>query len=480
MKKLIIGVFCFLGCFVTTAWGCIASGPIRGMYEVRDGQVYYEQSYKSGPVLVEGADATTLNYVSEGLRDGERKKFFSDYVLDKDHVYFQGGILKGIDPAEAVLLWQYFDDVVLIDGLEKIIDSVEKHAADKEGEQHGAYLKGGTLVYYSARLLEGVDGENFDRMPLHEKGHNFFRDNYMQDDQHIYLYGKRVAGDAKTAAEIGYGYYADAKHLYFRGEVLQGALPDAFEVKGVFVISNGSVYYRAQQLKLDAGSFEVLRYIDGRAISIVACGGTVYAGSFVKDKNGVYALHVTGELNRLNVVADAGVSGVYAYRERVWSGYRWGGSVFYRDGETLYFFNSVAEGSGSLESFLGGDAETFGVYAVLKEEVIFRDKAGFYVAKRYFGGNGLSKVANGDAKLVCLEDDHLCLISDGTLYYVFNDGRVEQVQASVLQDAQDDTGKRAELERKRMESLKKINVEREQLKVDDIPKGSFFQRSYRL
>ena len=420
MKKILIFVCCFLGYFVSAWASCIEDGPVQGSYQARDGQVFYRPAGKphdqSDFVLVEGADAASIAHL-DGKPPSTNKWYFSDYVLDKNHVYYQGRVLAGINPAQAAFLNQRFGQIALIDGLDQYVSREDMNKRD-------GYLKDAERVYYYGRLLEGANGADFEWLPFYQSVRHSDHD-YARDDQHIYLYGQKVAGDAKTAHEIGYGYYSDAKHIYFRGEILQGALPDVFVIQGVFVISNGHIYYRAKQLALDADTFQVLKYING--IPISGCGATTYAGSFVMDRHGNYALHVTGELTRLNdaEATDSNSPTAYAYQEHVRS--QSGRMSFYKDGHSIYFFKNVAQGSGNLETLFGGDTPTFDTYAALNRRVVFRDKTGFYLPGRYFGP-ALSKVVNGQARLVCLETEHLCLLTEDTLYYAFDNGTVEQVQ----------------------------------------------------
>jgi len=458
---------------------------------------------------VEGADTASLAGL-DGRPPSTNKLHFSDYALDKNHVYYQGHVLAGINPAQVTFLGQRFGQIVLIDGLDQYVAREDRSKSD-------GYLKDAERVYYYGRLLEGANGAYFEWLPFYQSVRDSDHD-YARDDQHIYLYGQKVAGDAKTAHEIGYGYYSDAKHIYFRGEILQGALPDAFVIHGVFVISNGHIYYRTKPLALDVDTFQVLKHIDGG--SIQSCGQSTYAGSFVMDRHGIYALHVTGELTRLNgaETTNSNSPTAYAYQERVRSKSGGAGSTFYKDGHSIYFFDSVAKGSGNLENLLEGDTPTFDAYAVFNRAVVFRDKTGFYLSGRYLYGPALSKVVNGQARLVCLETDHLCLLTEDTLYYVFDDGTVEQVQvdAENLQCIQKDAsvppslaesagmcfdrsyfynrGERkpmysggyeealpyvltaADLEERRRLSFSKLQVERKPLLMEEKPEDGAFRR----
>ena len=511
-KNGILFIYCFiLG--ISPAWACSAVGADRGWYVVRDGQVYFNPDKGNKSVLIEEIDIATLENMDQRFpnSDEERKLYFSDYVADKNHVYYRGRILEGMNPAQREFLSQRFDQIALVDGLDKYVSYEDRQRWD-------GYLKDNKYVYYYGRLLEGANGEYFKWLPLY-KDHNRNGNDYTHDNQHIYLYGQKVAGDPNTALELDYGYYLDATHIYFHGEVLEGATPDAFEYKGVFIISNGHVYYRSQQLPLEADSFEVLKYLDGHPI--ISCGGTTYAGSFVKDRNGIYALYVTGELDKLNVAetTDASAPEAYAHKEyvRPKDGF---GSLFYKDRQTLYFFDNTAKESGNLENLYDGDSKTFEAYAVLNSKIVFRDKTGIYLSGRdYFSSHNFIKLIHGEAKLVCLEADYLCLLDGNKLYHVYDNGAISYravdarwlqcIQAGQqipdtptintangicfdynriynktdLQWMQGDTSKLRpyaetpeELEQKRIDSLEKIKIEQKPLLIEEKPENGDLQR----
>lgn len=550
MKKILVLACCFFS-YLMPAWGCIASGPVRGTYEIKDGQVFYSKPYdRNNLVFIETADATSLTYLNgEGPSTYEEMKwYFTDYVLDNNHVYYQGQVLEGINPAQAVLLEQRFDQIVLI-------DSIDQYVSQENRKKLDGYLKDNERVYYYGQLLQGVNGAHFGWLPFYNGNHRRYNHDYAHDDQHIYLYGQKVAGDAKTAQEISYGYYLDANHIYFRGEVLEGATPDAFELKGVFIISNGHVYYQGKQLPLDVSSFEVLKNVHGNPI--IGCGGTTYAGSFIKDHNGIYLLQASGDLKRLEGVdaatfkIDEGENWA-ADKQQMYLYWKSGNTVeisalklkpqqayleniklddlrviaFYKDDHSLYLSRMSASGAKNLEDLLKGDAKTFGIYAALLRAVIFRDKTGFYLARvtSYPRDAELIKVVNGNAKLVCLEANHLCLLSGNMLYYIFDDGTVEQtpVYGKDLQCIQGNRllptsldmrtsegkamcfdrryfynrGEREEmysggydealsyavtaeqLEQKRVESLKRVNIEHKPLSIEEKPENDVFNRWY--
>lgn len=528
MKKLWL-LLCSFVWGMPLVWACSAATPDRGWYKIENGQVFYQQSCQNSWLLLEGADAASLlsiDWYSYGVyaelaaehgvelssRDPYKPLYFSDYVSDVNHVYYQGHVLEGLNPSQVVFLWQRFDEMVLI-------DSVNQYFSNNDWNREDGYLKDNEYVFYNGQLLAGANGASFEWLPFYRREYSLYSD-YARDDHHIYMYGKKVAGDPLTAYEIGYGYYLDDQHIYFRGGVLEGALPDDFKLMGVFIISNGHVYYRAEQLALDAASFQVLKYIEGS--SVIGCGGTTYGGSFVQDQNGVYALDVAGTLTRLHQIEENDLDGqaVYVHKEIVWP-IRGAASVFYTDGHIYYFFSNTAKGSGTLEGLLAGDSATFDTYAALTCRIVFHDQTGVYISGRYFGQT-LVKVVSGDVLLMCLEAEHLCLLSDDVLYYVFDDGTVEQMQVNAqdLQCVQSDAllspslaahtsqgmcfdrdyfynrGERqamyaggyeealayamtAEtLEEKRLESLRSINVKREPLLIETKPEDGSFTRWY--
>lgn len=119
-----------------------------------------------------------------------------------------------------------------------LIDGLNQYFSDGDWNKADGYLKDNEHVFYNGQLLTGANGASFKWLPSYGRGYSLSFD-YARDDQHIYMYGQKVAGNPLTAYEIGYGYYLDDQHIYFRGDVLEGALPDDFKFMGVFIISNG-------------------------------------------------------------------------------------------------------------------------------------------------------------------------------------------------------------------------------------------------
>lgn len=212
---------------------------------------------------------------------------------------------------------------------------------------------------------------------------------------------------------------------------------------------------------------------------IVGCGGTTYGGNLVKDRYGVYMVYSSGEMKKINVgdpasfIVDdrtnwaADKTQLYyihrlsrqfddeikifalqlnpqkVYQEDIQLDDR-KVVTLYRDGYAIYSFDSYNKSIAEVKSFedlLDVDAQTFEIYAALWRGVVFRDKTGLYFASVTNGSNNqnnqnLMMVMSRDAKLVCLEAKYLCLLSDDTLYYVFDDGTVKQTQISNPNDLQ--------------------------------------------
>lgn len=419
MKKILLFIFCFLE-FTSPVWACSPAPLEHGDYEIKGGQVYYIPHLEETPRFqVEGVDIATLSYIdgTEHFKfDDARSHFYGDYIKDAHHVYYQGKVVEGVDPAHAKLTMQppYFNPV-LFDGLEPPFFHWE------DTRKNGGYLSGQNQVYYFGRLVDGANGKHFNRLPAYAHPNGIGKD-YMRDDRHIYLYGQKMAGDPKTAKELGYGYYLDANHLYFRGKVLEGALPDAFGHQGLFIISNGHVYFRDQQLALDADSFQILKEVQ---VWGIGCG-LAYEASFVQDRSGIYLVYVNGQLARMDVLepTEQETQAFYASNEMIYDPEGNGATAtsFYRNGQSIYFLGTDAKNSGSLESLFAGDAKTFEVYAGLGRSVIFRDKTGFYLSE-----GELIKIAEGAMELKCLGAKHICLANQNALYYVFDDGTIQKI-----------------------------------------------------
>lgn len=252
---------------------------------------------------------------------------------------------------------------------------------------------------------------------------------------------------------------------------------------------------------------------------VIGCGGSTYAGSFIRDHNGFYALHVTGELTQLNEVTDK----AYAYYESVKPRRGWGGITLYKDNQHIYFFNNTVKDSGSFEKLFGGDTKTFEPYAGFEKLVVFRDKTGIYFPKASWKEDELIRIVDHEAQMVCMEEEYLCLLRRNTLYYVFGDRTIKQVQVDgdrlgcISQEKAlsvplssymakggcfdyryfyDQKGERyainsdkyyelrpyviktKELEQKRLDSLEKVSIKQEPLLMDEKPESDDFERWY--
>lgn len=477
MKKILILLYCFIF-GITPAWACSYFTP-HGRYEVREGQVYYQHDRESASMLVDGADITTFVGVgaySDDATELEKKWNFTDYASDANHVFYRGKLLEGIDPTTSVLLEENMLNVYITEGMERL-------------SRDDGYLKDDDIVYYRGRLLEGADGGSLDWMPLYQRDKEAL--DYVRDQYNIYYYGDKVAGDPKTAFALHHGYYLDAQHIYFRGRVLEGASPDAFEQlaisysngykwPSVFIVSNNRVFYKNDQLPLDAGSFKILDTFSGP--DYVACGGGTYAGSLLKDSNGIYILHSDGRLER-QLEIDAATFELIPqekFPDKRWIGmqwavdqhrmyYYWGYKTdnredrsmnihtldlvprktyqeklflderqidtYYRDGQSIYRDLNIFS-TWQIQNIgkeLGVDTETLDVYATLWRAVVFKDKDMFYLRAAEKDSTEFVRLVSSDAKLVCLERSHLCLLKGDTLYFVFDDGQIKQTQINAAQ-----------------------------------------------
>lgn len=236
MKKIVVFICCFMGC-LASAWGC-SYFMQSGSYVISDGEVYYRHDRDSEPILVEGADVSTFlsnagyryKEVKVTTATGDVERYYSDgkitfpedqlfehfdliigwydsnYASDAVHVYYKGKMLRGLDSAQAVFLKDQHGDGRTIEG-------IEQPRLTRDG-----YVKDYEEVYYHGNLLEGANGKQLRWMPLYQKEHT--GKYYVMDDQQIYFYGSKVAGNPRSAFELKDGYYLDDKHIYFRGDVL--------------------------------------------------------------------------------------------------------------------------------------------------------------------------------------------------------------------------------------------------------------------
>lgn len=449
MKKMLT-MACILFAGVSSAWACSYRSPY-GKYKIQDKQVFYQGPSKNGSIVIEGADITSFqgNKRFPDRKDEEKRNWFlTFYASDVNHVYYKGEKLGKLEPSKTVILYDQHADGTSVEGFE----NVEDHKFNDDG-----YAKDDYSVFYRGALIKGANGAQFDWMPKHSslKFHSY----YTRDDQHIYFYGQKVAGNPKTALELGDGYYFDDQHIYFRGDILKGAFPDAFEKKAGLVVSNGYVFFKNEGLPLDGNSFEELNHV-----SIGGCLSDSQSANILKDKNGVYLLNYSGEvlhsdykLKKLDVLDPAsfrliqeekyGINNwgadyqqVYylpyfsekdvqivpmnpqqAYQEKYTLDAR-EGNIFYRDDHGIY--NTYSPEEKSFSESWGMNPQALQPFATLWEAILFKDDRSYYLKSLSKHPPKYEKLADSKAALVCLEKDFLCLLEGDSLYYVFDDGSI--------------------------------------------------------
>lgn len=298
MKKLCALIFCVVTS-VSSAWACSSLGlilwPSSGDYKMENGLVYYNYRQEE-PALVEGVDLATFFFGKTAQAHSQSsktentantantaiRKYSGEYASDINHVYHRGKKLDGLDPTQTILLLDADEEnSIQIEGIEIDVLRID------------GYLNDGKKVFYRGQLLENANGAQFKRMPSYSGlGAGKY---YAMDNQQIYFYGQKVAGDPQTAQELRNGYYLDNQHIYFRGEILEGAKPDEFEQKDGLIISNGGVFFRNERLAVDGHTFQLLE-----RSSSINCSRQVQVSLTFEDQKGQYELYYKGKLLRSN------------------------------------------------------------------------------------------------------------------------------------------------------------------------------------
>ena len=467
MKKIAILICCAI-INISHAWAC-SYWRETGEYEIKNDQIYYN-SYKSDPILVEGADMATFinnNHAPDhelvkkadgqmvfkmypDIRSSLQKFWYStNYASDANHVYYKGKKLPGLDPTKTILLEDKHRDGTTIEGINELELTTDGYVHDDK------------FVYYHGQLLTEANGTQFTRMPLYEKHRK--NSYYTKDEQHIYFYGQKVAGTPKTAFELGNGYYLDDQHIYFRGEILKGALPNQFEQKSGLIISNGHVFYRNERLPLDGNTFQELDHKGS-----VGCLSDISNVNILSDKNGIYRFTYTGEiphasytlkpveisdhktfrllpeekydikgwsvddkqvyfLNSSREIQPVSLNRHKSYQETYKLDER-SADTFYRDNNAIYITSN--QGAQNLSATLEIDPQSLHTFATLWEAIIFKDNKNYYIESLAKYTPTYKKIIDSNAKLVCLGKNHLCLLHENTLYYIFDDGNISQEQVN--------------------------------------------------
>lgn len=222
---------------------------------------------------------------------------------------------------------------------------------------------------------------------------------------------------------------------------------------------------------MDGNSLEELNHI-----GLSLCLSDPSLSSILKDKNGVYRLHYTGEVLHLaydlekldgfddttfqlasdekngDMVWASDNEQVYFFnaysakdiqivplnpQETLRETFKLGarqGDTFYRGKNALYHLNYTSgpsyEKPVNLSSTLGVDAQSFNAFATLWKAIIFRDNTSFYLGNLSAHRISYTKLFDNDAELICLSKSHACFIRENVLYYVFDDGTVKQHQVN--------------------------------------------------
>lgn len=209
-------------------------------YHVRDGKVYYLDSFPGKAVEVGAADPDTFT------------AFDSTYAKDKAHVYLNGVVLPDADAASFELLdrpgWAKDSDHIfqrdriisddpahfeLLDGdLARdshvvywsdgsVLSEDPAHFAIVSNADHYLFTRDSTTVHVNGNPVTGADPATFEVL----------QGAYARDGNSAYYFDGPIAGaDLSAFRPLEGPYAADSAHVYWMGKTVDGANPATFRV----------------------------------------------------------------------------------------------------------------------------------------------------------------------------------------------------------------------------------------------------------
>jgi len=190
--------------------------------------------------VLENADPNTF-VAYEAINHSTNQMTFTDYALDKNHVYKKTTILEGVEPSTFELVdtrnanqRNFFIDkdhiyysfpgttnFQILDNIDK--ESFELINAYFAKDKNNVYLNGTILV-------EGADPDTFQSLDMLSV--------YTKDKNNIYYKAINSSMikvmqdvDIETFKKIRGNYAKDRNHIYYKGEVLDNANPETFTIE---------------------------------------------------------------------------------------------------------------------------------------------------------------------------------------------------------------------------------------------------------
>ena len=231
------------------AVGC---GPLG--YVEKDGKMYYctldegngYQKYEMG-----GVDLTTFERIS------------GSYAKDANHVYCAGRGILGADPKTfSHIRWAFSRDAHHVFSDTKVFSDDPDHF---QIINDIGWCKDSTHVYYNGLLVEGTDPATFVQLdegrvyykdknraylstkPILDSDPATFRhliDLYSKDAKNVYYRDQKIEGaDSATFEIINKLYAKDAKNIYYKDKILPGADVTTFHAIGKYDFEAADKYH---------------------------------------------------------------------------------------------------------------------------------------------------------------------------------------------------------------------------------------------
>lgn len=390
MRKMV-----FYSMFLLVSIISFPCSPVFYSYFIENNTVYYGQSDSGEKGKIEKADIKTFKIIN------------TYYAKDKNWVYYNGGVLSEINSGK----------IEFLGGVGTLI-----------GED--GYIKDDKSVYFLGEKIEKADAKTFTVL----KANNISQySSYGKDKNHIYFKSKILDGaDSETFEILDDGYTKDKDGVYYNNTKLAGIDPSNFKKEGNFIKSSGLIYENEQKLGYDYETFSLLkRYSAGNS-----CEYNIYAGSLVKDKNGIYYKN-----NRVDNIDAKSFQVVWDDLFKDKNGYYYSIEdnkakkininpqtvkmyelelgLIIKDGKNIY---QIDDRLRDLKE-TGIDPSTFEPYAVVDGITIFKDKNSFYEAD-WININQIRisskkfKLLFYNSKLIVLKDDKEIYLGERHSNYV--------------------------------------------------------------
>lgn len=219
----IIGVVMFLGICAVIVLGYLLLRDLGAHYEKEAGKVYWvrglSHEFRQTRRDVPDADFETFQVLSSHN---------SRWASDKNHVYFEGRVLRSADPND----FEVFDRD---NELSRSGDNEYKRARKIRNDVEkfvdlGSYSLDINGVYWAEKVMPGADPGTFKQFDMPETEYSNSKA-WALDETGVYCNGRRLKGsDPATFRLLGFNYGVDKHRVYHEFNPLPQANRETFVV----------------------------------------------------------------------------------------------------------------------------------------------------------------------------------------------------------------------------------------------------------